>query len=101
MHLLLFSNGHTSAFDDSWTHARLLYVNIREVQVPESVRHTKLRRFIVFDDTYQIQIDSTDILCLERYREGDNKITVRLNENWGKVCSLHFSINFFLFVKQC
>ena len=73
----------------------MLYINIREVQVPD----TNLRRVILFDDKFQIQIDSTDIHCLERYPEGENKITVRLNEKWGEVCSIHLSI-VFLIVKD-
>ncbi len=101
MHLLLLSNGHNPAFDDSWTHSRLLYVNIREVRFPDkSDTNRKLRRVIVFDDNYQIQIDSTDVRCMERYRECEKKITLRLNENWGKVCFLHLFV-IFLIVKQC
>ena len=100
MHVVLFSNGDSPAFDGSWTHSRLLYVNIREVQDPDSDRFTTLRQVILFDNTFQIQVGTTDVHCLERYSEDDNKITLRLNENWGKVCFMHLSVPF-LIVKQC
>ena len=85
MHIVMLSNGPTSTYDGSWTHSRLMYATVIEVEAPQSRHDKKMRQVNVYDETVKIQIDSTDICCMERYPDGEWKITLCLSEDWGKV----------------
>ena len=85
MHIAMLSNGPTAIFDGRWIHSRLMYATIIEVEVPDSRHDNKMRRVNVYDETDKIQIDSNDICHMERFRDGERKITLRLSEDWGKV----------------